>query len=71
MTTLPRDGAHFVSSSEKILSKSCSSVKLTIDLDNTLEYCTAGKVSAEKEVVLALFSMKALMVREEKTHQAR
>ena len=64
-------GAPFVSRSEKILSKSCSSVKLTIPLDNILGHCIAGEVSAEKEVVLALFSMKALMVREEKTHEAR
>ena len=42
-----------------------------IDLDNALNYCTAGDVSAEKEVVLALFSMKALMVRGKITHRAR
>ena len=42
-------GAPIVSSTEKKLSKKGITLNFSLPLDNTLEYCYAGEVSAEKE----------------------
>jgi len=70
-TTIPKDGAPFVSSSKKKFPRRRSIVKLNLPLEFILVYGNAGELSAEKEVILASFPMKALMVREDTTREAR
>ena len=43
---------------------------LTLSLVNSLLYCYAGETPAEKEVVLALFPTKTLMVTEDEKRDA-